>query len=106
MLNPSGIRFGSSEIYSVLEKFTNVIDDSLCVGQRRVGERNDDNERVLLFLRMKAKPGNESVGAKAAKFEFTSELEAEIRSAIKDALSVRHVPAYIFEIDDIPVCLS
>lgn len=88
VLNPSGVRFGSGEIYNVLEQFSSVIDDSLCVGQRR---SQDKDERVLLFLKMRQ-------GQK-----FTAQLEARIRSAIRTALSARHVPAYIFEIEDIPV---
>lgn len=35
--------------------------------------------------------------------KFTAELQTQIRSVIKTALSARHVPAYIFEIEDIPV---
>ena len=31
-LNPNGVRFGSAEIYSILETITEVT-DSLCVGQ-------------------------------------------------------------------------
>ena len=74
-----------------------MVEDSLCVGQRRVGKQKDDNERVLLFLKMKATPDGTS------KYPFTAKLEADIRNAIRSALSIRHVPAYIFEIDDIPV---
>lgn len=88
VLNPSGVRFGSAEIYSVMEKFSTVIEDSLCVGQRRP---QDKNERVLLLLKMRS------------GHKFTDELEKRIRSAIRDALSSRHVPSYIFEVEDIPV---
>ncbi|EKM80626.1 hypothetical protein AGABI1DRAFT_55606 [Agaricus bisporus var. burnettii JB137-S8] len=91
VLNPSGVRFGSGEIYNVLEQFSSVIDDSLCVGQRR---SQDKDERVLLFLKMRQ-------GQK-----FTAQLQTQIRSAIKTALSARHVPAYIFEIEDIPYTVN
>ncbi|CAF0849607.1 unnamed protein product [Didymodactylos carnosus] len=47
-LNPAGIRFGSAEIYSVVEQFEEII-DSLCVGQRNP---NSDDERVLLFVKV------------------------------------------------------
>lgn len=51
VLNPSGVRFGSSEIYQVIESvFSNEVEDSLCVGQRRP---SDNDERVILFLKMK-----------------------------------------------------
>ncbi|GBE80624.1 Malonamoyl-CoA synthetase vrtB [Sparassis crispa] len=91
VLNPSGVRFGSAEIYSVMEQFTNTVDDSLCIGQQR---REDPHERVLLFLKMR--PGH----------AFTESLVDRIRAAIRKALSPRHVPAYIFEIEDIPYTVN
>jgi acetoacetyl-CoA synthetase len=91
VLNPSGVRFGSAEIYAILEQFTKVLEDSLCVGQRRP---QDQDERVLLFLKMR--PGK----------EFTKDLTDQIKRAIRQSLSARHVPAYIFEIKDIPVRLA
>ncbi|KAF9264076.1 acetoacetate-CoA ligase [Marasmius fiardii PR-910] len=91
VLNPSGVRFGSGEIYTVLEAFNTYIDDSICVGQRRAG---DKDEQVLLFLKMK--PGH----------TFTPGLEKEIRSRIRNALSARHVPAHIFSVDDIPYTVN
>lgn len=55
VLNPSGVRFGSAEIYSIIEsKFADKISDSICVGQRRP---QDQDERVVLFLLMK--PGHQ-----------------------------------------------
>ncbi|KAJ7121268.1 acetoacetyl-CoA synthetase [Mycena crocata] len=91
VLNPSGVRFGSGEIYTVLEQFTSVINDSLCVGQRR---SQDKDERVLLFLKMR--PGN----------PLDDRLVAEIKSAIRTALSARHVPTFILEINDIPYTVN
>lgn len=88
VLNPSGIRFGSGEIYTVMEQFSSKVDDSLCVGQRRP---QDTDERVLLFLKMR--PGH----------KISTELVVNIRAAIRNSLSARHVPAYIFEVNDIPV---
>lgn len=88
VLNPSGVRFGSAEIYAVLDQFRDDFDDTLCVGQRRP---EDDDERVLLFCKMR--PG----------IKFTDALVQRVKSAIRQALSARHVPAYIFEIADIPV---
>ena len=90
VLNPSGVRFGSGEIYTVLERFSGSIDDSLCIGQRRP---QDKDERVLLFLKMR--PG----------YKFTPELVADIKTSIRKGLSARHVPSYIFEVSDIPVRL-
>ena len=88
VLNPSGIRFGSAEIYSVLEAFRDEIDDSLCVGQRRP---HDKDERVLLFLKMR--PGK----------RMDEALLKRMRDAIRKARSARHIPAYIFQVEDIPV---
>ncbi|KAJ7625724.1 acetoacetyl-CoA synthetase [Roridomyces roridus] len=91
VLNPSGVRFGSGEIYSVLEQFTSVIDDSLCVGQRRA---QDKDERVLLFLKMRQ-------GCK-----LDDKLVRDIKDAIRKALSPRHVPAFVLEIEDIPYTVN
>lgn len=89
VLNPSGVRFGSAEIYRVIEgHFSKEIADSICVGQRRP---TDSDERVMLFLLMK--PG-------AA---FTGDLVARVKQAIRRELSARHVPAFIFETPEIPV---
>lgn len=91
VLNPSGVRFGSAEIYSVIERrFANRVHDSLCVGQRRPA---DQDETVMLFLLMK--PGH----------RFDTALVGEIRAAIGRDLSKRHVPKYIFETPEIPVSL-
>lgn len=88
VLNPSGVRFGSSEIYGALERFSSQIDDTLCVGQRRP---QDTDERVLLFVKMR--PG----------YRLTNALEGKMRSAIRTALSKRHEPSYVFEVTEIPV---
>lgn len=89
VLNPSGVRFGSAEIYRVIEgQFSQEIADSICVGQRRP---TDTDERVMLFLLMK--PG-------AA---FTADLVNRIKKAIRAELSARHVPMFIFETPEIPV---
>ncbi|KAI1046060.1 hypothetical protein LB505_013988 [Fusarium chuoi] len=86
VLNPSGVRFGSAEIYAVMETFTEVL-DSICVGQKREA---DSNERVLLFIKMR--PGT----------SLTPHLETKIRASIRNRHSPRHIPAYILEVDDIP----
>ncbi|PCH36095.1 acetoacetate-CoA ligase [Wolfiporia cocos MD-104 SS10] len=91
VLNPSGVRFGSGEIYGVLEAFSDVIDDSICVGQRR---QQDRDERVLLFLKMRT------------GHTLTDALADRIRLAIRTSLSHRHVPAYIFEVEQIPYTVN
>jgi acetoacetyl-CoA synthetase len=90
VLNPSGVRFGSAEIYSILENRFSQISDSICVGQRR---RTDGDETVMLFCKMR--PGE----------SFTQKLVNDIKAAIRKELSPRHVPKYVFETPDIPVSL-
>ncbi|KAH9055528.1 acetoacetate-CoA ligase [Lactarius vividus] len=93
VLNPSGVRFGSGEIYSVLERpvFSARIDDTICVGQRRP---QDKDERVLLFVKMRA------------GHKLDPALEESISAAIRSALSRRHVPAYIFEVEELPYTVN
>lgn len=92
VLNPSGVRFGSAEIYRVIEGlFSREIADSICVGQRRP---TDSDERVLLFCLMK-----EGV-------TFTEELVTRIKQAIRTELSARHVPLYIFATPEIPTTVN
>ena len=93
VLNPSGVRFGSAEIYKLVDgkiPGLEAVEDVLCVGQRREGE---DDERVLLFLKMK----------EGYKGKLGKELRGRIRSVIREGLSRRHEPAGIFEVEDIPV---
>ena len=47
-LNPNGVRFGSAEIYNIVECFAEVA-DSVCVGQK---SPVDGEERVILFLKV------------------------------------------------------
>ncbi|KIW30206.1 acetoacetate-CoA ligase [Cladophialophora immunda] len=86
VLNPSGVRFGSSEIYNVVRLFPEV-EDSVCTGQRRSTDRD---EVVILFLKLK--PG----------VERTAALRTQIKAKIGQSLSKRHVPKYVFYVDDIP----
>lgn len=89
VLNPSGVRFGSADIYAVMERrFAAEVAESLCVGQRRA---EDADERVVLFVVMR--PGHGLDGRLAAR----------IRAAIADETSKRHVPKYVFEAPEIPV---
>ena len=86
--NPSGVRFGSVEIYSVIEAFfSDVIADSICVGQRRP---LDQDETVILFLLMK--PGR----------TLSRSLIENIQTTIWKERSPWHVPRYIFETPEIP----
>ncbi|EEQ84182.1 acetoacetate-CoA ligase [Blastomyces dermatitidis ER-3] len=93
VLNPSGIRFGSAEIYSISEgpKFNSEIEDTLCIGRRR---GQDKDEVVFLFVKMRNnKP-------------FTAALEQRLRAEIRSGLSPRHVPKFIIETPEIPVTIN
>lgn len=85
-LNPNGVRFGSAEIYNIIEAFKE-IKDSVCVSQCN----QNKEERVVLFLKM-----NES-------FELNEQLIEKIKSEIRNKLSPRHIPALILQVYDIPV---
>lgn len=90
ILNPSGVRFGSSEIYNLIEsQFKAEIAESICVGQRRP---TDTDERVFLFIQLRS-------GVK-----FSLDLVSRVKAAIRKGLSPRHVPSFIFPTPEIPVC--
>jgi acetoacetyl-CoA synthetase len=91
VLNPSGVRFGSAEIYSVIESHFPTVLDSICVGQRRP---NDHDESVLLFLQMA--PGH----------RFSPALVAQVKRKIAQELSKRHVPKHVFETPAIPATIN
>lgn len=88
-LNPNGVRFGSAEIYNIVEHFSEIA-DSLCVGQRTP----DGEERVILFLKM------------AENFEFEPNVVDKLRKQIRINLSARHVPTLILPITDIPYTVN
>ncbi|KAI1615923.1 acetoacetate-CoA ligase [Exophiala viscosa] len=90
VLNPSGVRFGSAEIYNTLTIFTQ-IEDMLCIGQRRLHDRD---EQVLLFVKMKE------------GHTYDNKLEKAIRTRIRQDLSPRHVPKFIFETPEIPMTVN
>ncbi|GAA5933062.1 uncharacterized protein JCM15063_002283 [Sporobolomyces koalae] len=85
VLNPAGVRFGSSEIYSVVENVEGV-EDCLAVGQRLP----DGDERFILFVKPKDPTSLSPTVAEA------------IRSAIRTSLSTRHVPAKIIHLNKLP----
>jgi acetoacetyl-CoA synthetase len=93
VLNPSGIRFGSGEIYAIVEGpgFNAEVAEALCVGRRRP---EDADEAVFLFVRMSAAHG------------FTDDLVRRLRRAIGEGLSPRHVPRFIVEVEEVPVTIN
>jgi len=89
-LNPNGVRFGSAEVYQVVESFKE-IEDSVCVSQR---SKDFIEERVVLFLKMA--PGS----------EFSPAVVNSLKTHIRTYLSARHVPAVFLPISDIPYTIS
>lgn len=81
-LNPAGVRFGSSELYNIVDTYSEIA-DSLVVGQRQ-----GVDERVLMFLEM------------ADGHQFGPEIIKRISLHIRKQLSPRHVPALILPITD------
>ncbi|OWO98945.1 acetoacetyl-CoA synthase [Marssonina coronariae] len=89
ILKPSGVRFGSAEIYNILLKhFSREISEAICVGRRR---ETDTDEVVVLFIKM-------SEGQIC-----DDELREKIKAIIRKELSARHVPGIIDECFDIPM---
>lgn len=90
-LNPNGVRFGSADIYNVIEPMPE-IEDSLCVGQQNPNV--PEEERVILFVKLKE---NQS---------FNKILVDKIKTKIRGSLSARHVPNLILQISEIPYTLN
>lgn len=90
ILNPGGIRFGSSEIYAIVESISGIA-DTLVVGQPFP---SGDDERVILFVQM------------ASGLKLEESAKDLIRTKIRAALSARHVPSVILEVDDIPYTIK
>ncbi|GFQ81090.1 acetoacetyl-CoA synthetase [Trichonephila clavata] len=88
-LKQRGCRFGSSEIYSVVDTFREVR-DSLCVSHYN----KQGDERAVLFLKL------------TDGYKLEDGLVNNIRNAIAKELTVRHVPDVILETKDIPVNMN
>jgi acetoacetyl-CoA synthetase len=88
VLNPGGVRIGTSEIYRQVERVPEVL-ESICVGQDW-----DNDVRVILFVRLR-----EGVA-------LDDTLRDRIRRAIRENTTPRHVPARIVQVPDIPRTIS
>jgi acetoacetyl-CoA synthetase len=84
VIKASGVRVGTSEIYNVIDKLSE-IKDSLVVGQNWKGD-----QRIILFVKL------------APNERLSGELEEKIRAALRREASPKHVPALIFQVPDIP----
>ncbi len=82
-LNPAGIRFGTAEIYRIVERLP-FVQDSIVASYLREGET-----RVALFVVLDQALDTETADA--------------IRSAIRAQATPRHVPALVQRISQVPV---
>ena len=83
-LNPGGVRLGTAEIYSEVEKFKE-IKESIVVGQTW-----DNDVRIVLFIVMNN------------KFYPSEDLIKKIKVEIRKNASPRHVPSKVIVVNDIP----
>lgn len=89
VLNPMGVRFGSSEIYNILLKhFSTEVEDALCIGRKR---EQDADEIVVLFLKM------------SLDQQFSEDLAQKVQAVVRKELSARHVPKIVDACPEIPV---
>ena len=83
-LNPGGVRLGTAEIYSEVEKFKE-IKESIVVGQFW-----DNDIRIVLFVILNK------------GYNLYTDLITKIKKQIRINASPRHVPAKIISVSDIP----
>ncbi|KAI4132899.1 MAG: hypothetical protein LQ347_002390 [Umbilicaria vellea] len=88
ILKPSGVRFGSAEIYNILLMHYPEVEDALCIGRRR---ETDTDETVVLFVKM------------AERKSYSQDLAERIQGTVKAELSARHVPGIVDECPEIPL---
>jgi len=87
-LNPGGVRIGTAEIYRQVEKIETIV-DSVVIGQQFQGD-----ERVILFVAMED------------GVVLDDALVLQIKNAIRDGATPRHVPAKIIAVPAIPRTIS
>lgn len=87
-LNPGGVRIGTAEIYNPVEALDEIV-DSIVVGQRW-----KDDTRIVLFVVL------------SKGLTLDDSLRARIRDAIRQSATPRHVPALIYQVDEIPHTIS
>jgi acetoacetyl-CoA synthetase len=83
-LNAGGVRIGTAEIYRITEEFAEIV-ESLAIAQNWEGDT-----RVVLFVKL-------SDGAL-----LSEDLINQIKLALKQKASPRHVPALIMQAPDFP----
>ena len=84
VLNPGGVRIGTAEIYRQVERLAEIV-EALAIGQKV-----DDDERIVLFVRL------------ADGILLDDALKKKICLAIREGTTPRHVPAVIAQVEDLP----
>ncbi len=84
VLNPSGVRIGTAEIYRQAEQIGEVVEGLV------IGQKWDGDTRIVLFVRLRE------------GLTLSAELTAKIKKTIRENASPRHVPAKIVQVADIP----
>ena len=88
VLNPGGVRIGTAEIYRQVEKLDGIL-ESIAIGQNW-----DGDVRVVLFVVLRE-------GA-----VLDDDLKSKIRKLIRENTTLRHVPAKIIGVPEIPRTIS
>ena len=88
VLNPGGVRIGTSEIYREVEKLDEVI-ETIAIGQEW-----DGDVRVVLFVVMRN------------QIPLDTNMKDRIRDIIRLNTTPRHVPAKIIAVPEIPRTIS
>jgi acetoacetyl-CoA synthetase len=88
-LNRGGVRMGTSDFYRVVEGFPEIV-DSLVIDTGRLGAEG----RLLLYVQL------------APDTELDDSLAGRLKSALRKALSPRHVPDEIHAVPGVPRTLS
>jgi acetoacetyl-CoA synthetase len=84
VLNPGGVRIGTAEIYRQVEKLGEVV-ESIAIGQNW-----KDDVRVVLFVILRD------------GIVLDDDLQERIRDVIRQNTTLRHVPAKIVAVPEIP----
>lgn len=84
VLNPGGVRIGTSEIYRQVESMSEII-EAICVGQKW-----ESDERVVLFVVV------------TPNTTLDDDLINQIKQRIRLRTTPRHVPALVLEVSEVP----
>ncbi len=84
VLNPGGVRIGTAEIYRQVDKIDAVVDSVV------IGQNYHDDVRVVLFVQLRE------------GLSLSEDLKTEIKQTIAKNTTLRHVPAVILAVTDIP----